>query len=432
MANKFTGFLDNVGRGVTNPKGNVGDFRHAARLYVDNLFRLAPKQKFLFFVNFNIDPEALALYPQLKNRHQNELNMLCKTADLPQYSANLEVKNQYNRKKVVQTAIDYTPISITLHDDNQGITTFMLEAYYKYYYRDSRVENPARAYMPRNTYAAERKDRYGLDNGTVKPFFNNIKLFQLSRQQFTEYTLINPLIERWGHDTMDYSDGTSPAENSMIINYEAVMYDRGAVKDDLPATFGTSHYDTSPSPLNIQGGGVANVFGGGGVIDGATSVVGDFTDGSFGLGSILSTANTIKNATKLTKSGVISELKSNFNSAVVNLGNSGTNGVTGPGIAFTGAAGSGQLSDNGGGTGLPGTTIPGSNRPGQGEVTTALADTPGANPRAGQNTASAARSTPGANPRGTPGRLGTSTRPGQTPTPTPTGTGYPPGVGPSS
>ena len=58
MANLLKGFLDNLGKGVLNPKGNLGDFAHGARLYVDDSFRLAPKQKFLYHVVFNLDPSV--------------------------------------------------------------------------------------------------------------------------------------------------------------------------------------------------------------------------------------------------------------------------------------------------------------------------------------------------------------------------------------
>ena len=329
MANKFTSFLDNVGQGLTNPKGNLGDFRHAARLFIDDTFRLAPKQKFLFFVNFELSPDALALFPQLRNRHLPEINMLVKTADLPQYSANIDVKNQYNRKKVVQTAIEYTPVTLTMHDDNIGVTTLLLEAYYKYYYRDSRQLNVADAYDPRNTYSRDRTGRYGLDNGTVRPFFKNIRLYQLSRQQFTEYTLINPMVERWGHDSMDYSDGVGTAENTLVLNYEAVLYDRGRIDEDTPATFATTHYDNVPSPLDIQGGGVENLFGAGGVLDGASSILGDVASGDFSLGTLLSTANTIKNARELTRDGVIQEGVGILNTALSRTGQGGTGGLAG-------------------------------------------------------------------------------------------------------
>ena len=46
MANKLNGFLDNVVSGALSPKGNLGDFSHAARLYVDDAHRLSPKHKF--------------------------------------------------------------------------------------------------------------------------------------------------------------------------------------------------------------------------------------------------------------------------------------------------------------------------------------------------------------------------------------------------
>ena len=39
--------------GLLNPKGNLGDFRHAARLFTDDSFRLLPKSKFLFHVYFH-------------------------------------------------------------------------------------------------------------------------------------------------------------------------------------------------------------------------------------------------------------------------------------------------------------------------------------------------------------------------------------------
>ena len=56
---KLNGFLDNFFNAALNPRGNVGDFQHAQRLYVDDAFRLAPKVKFLYFVNFTFNPLVL-------------------------------------------------------------------------------------------------------------------------------------------------------------------------------------------------------------------------------------------------------------------------------------------------------------------------------------------------------------------------------------
>lgn len=224
------------------------DFQHAARLYRDNAYALAPKNKFLYYVNFNISNLALATTARsIRNKYQAEINMLCKTVDLPQYSANVEVKNQYNRKKLVQTRIDYTPARITMHDDNLGVTTELLKAYYQYYYKDESHSGVSTAFQ-RNPYLDDGKF-YGLEGGRPQPFFENIKLYQFSRQQFTEFTLVNPMIERWGHDTMDQTDGAGIVENSLEIAYEAVFYSAGDIDIDNPATFGTRRYDVVDSPL---------------------------------------------------------------------------------------------------------------------------------------------------------------------------------------
>mgnify|MGYP003663567237 FL=1 len=349
MANKLNGFLDNFFNGVLNPKGSMGDFQHASRLYVDNAFRLAPKSKFLYFVNFNFykddKHDVLAGFPKIQNRHRAEMNMLVKNVDLPQYRSSVEVKNAYNRKKNVQTRIDYTPVSMTMHDDNQGLTTMLMEAYYKYYYRDSNITDITASYDPRSNYKDEngRSYRFGLDNDKMVPFFRSIKLYQFSRHEYTEYTLVNPIIESWGPDTMDQTDGSGIAENKMTINYEAVLYSRGAVGEDSPATFATDHYDKTPSPLSVAGGGVGNLFGGGGILDGASSVLGDITGGTFGLGTLLTAANTVKNAKNLSKDSLKAEGLSILTGAIVNVGKKGVGGL--PGILVPKTNGTGGSND---------------------------------------------------------------------------------------
>ena len=55
MADKFSGFADNLINGVLNPKGNLADWQHASRLFVSDALRLSPKSKFLYHVNFNVN-----------------------------------------------------------------------------------------------------------------------------------------------------------------------------------------------------------------------------------------------------------------------------------------------------------------------------------------------------------------------------------------
>ena len=58
MSTIFNGFLDNLISGALNPKGNLGDWRHASRTFVKNTYRLAPKVKFLYHVFFDISEDG--------------------------------------------------------------------------------------------------------------------------------------------------------------------------------------------------------------------------------------------------------------------------------------------------------------------------------------------------------------------------------------
>lgn len=352
MANKILGFLDNVANGALNPKGDMADFQHAARLYVDDSFRLAPKHKFLYHVVFEMNPDAVRI-PQLDQRHKNEIGLLVKSIDLPKYSIQMENKHKYNRKKNVQTRLDYDPINITFHDDNLGVTTLLWEAYYRYYFKDGNYTTfdstgsingtvPAYSASPTdNTYQSPLRNRfrYGLDNDSSVPFFRNIQVFQLSRQQYTGFMLVNPKITNWAHDTMDQSDN-SVAQNACTVAYESVLYSRGPVSQGSPRGFAQEHYDGRPSPISLAGGGTSTLFGQGGVLAGIGDVFGRvgsgmaFTDadGNFSLGNtlgtVLSATRTFKNAKNLSREGIIEEGLDILSSGLETLANP-TSGVSG-------------------------------------------------------------------------------------------------------
>lgn len=223
------------------------DQQHAARLFVDDHFRLAPKHKFLFHVSFSIN-QAACKNIGLVQRHRNEINMLVKAADLPSFNIKVETLNQYNRKKNVQTVHEYNPISITFHDDNMGLINQVWQNYYNYYYADpsSAVDPGAydRTAMKKFSYI---RNTYGLDNGSKAPFFNYIKIYQMARKEFVCYQLHNPIISRWNHNKVAYSQDDLH-DNLMEVRFEAVSYTNGKVSAGTPEGFGTEHYDQTPSP----------------------------------------------------------------------------------------------------------------------------------------------------------------------------------------
>jgi hypothetical protein len=327
MANKFTRFLKGAAEGLLNPKGVAGNWTHATKIFVDNTFRLSPRNKFLFYVRFEIDKTAHKS-PLFTNKHNDEVGLLVKSADLPKYSFDVQTLNQYNRKRLVHTQVNYLPVSISMHDDNAGVTNALWALYYGYYVADRKL--PEAAYSAnhyRNTGTAVDNFRYGLDNNISTPFLKSISIYTMSKKRFLGYTLINPRISSWNHTNVAYGENDT-AESNMTVEYEAVKYSTGFVRFGNPKGFAELHYDALPSPLSIQGGGVASLFGQGGVIDGAASLLGlggpgvSGIDAIFGeqdggnafesppnlLGKAIIAINTIKSLRKLTSEGVKSEL----------------------------------------------------------------------------------------------------------------------------
>ena len=241
-------YLTNVDLGV-----HLRDARHAHRLFTEHGFALAPKTKFLYHVVFQPFANDAGLGDKTTSntlKFQKEIGVLAKSVELPQYRASVDNKQQYNRKKNIQTRIDYQDVSIRFHDDNNGLTRAMLEEYYRYYFRDGNNDPSKGSFNPRDKYSTE-VPKYGLDNNKIIPFFSNIKIYQLARRNWFSYTLINPLITQWGHDTLESSDGAGMMENSISVAYEGVLYDHGEIKDELPSGFTDeeTRYDTTPSPL---------------------------------------------------------------------------------------------------------------------------------------------------------------------------------------
>lgn len=289
------------------------DYKHASKTFRANGYELAPKYKFLFYVKFSLNTAGIPALRQLfPSGASNELGLAVKTADLPSYQFDVETMNQYNRKRLVQTKINYDPVNITFHDDGSNLITNLWYNYFSYYYKDPshKYQNVATGndgallqgradYNSRDTYIAYRDqndwgyvgesysdatDGSGLPSGGKPRFFNDITIYGLDQHKFAQYTLINPIITTWKHDTYDYSEQGGTMEHSMQIQYETVKYYSGNLSGETPDSIvkgfaDPAHYDTSKSPL-ARPGSTGSILGPGGLLDAAETITGAIADPS--------------------------------------------------------------------------------------------------------------------------------------------------------
>lgn len=276
MSNAFTNFLGGVVSGIFNSPANLKDYQHANRTYVRDNYQRSPKLSFLYYIVFNINPAATKSN-EWNQKKKKDVGILVKKIDIPRFTVNTDVLNQYNRKTVIQTGIKYNPVSVEFHDDSNNITSGLWENYYKYYYADSAYDRGQKL-KPESfsdTKYGSIDYAYGLNHTQTIPFFESVDIYVLHQKQFTQYTLLNPIITEWAYDNLNQDENGKTLTSRMQLAYENVLFRYGRIqKGAKPEGFSAVYYDTQPSPLSIGGKGTSSLFGPGGVIAGADSLLG--------------------------------------------------------------------------------------------------------------------------------------------------------------
>jgi len=259
------------------------DYQHASRLYVTDTYAKSPKVGFLYFVSFKINPVAVIDQTWLKD--SRNVGLLAKRCDLPRFTIANETLNQYNRKTVVQTKLSYAPLGIELHDDNSDLTHNLWVNYFKHYYADGNYSNSAIGGTFNQTGAGAFTDtKYGTKdytygryaNGEKGEFFTAVDIYVLHNKRFTHYSLVNPKISEWAHDSVEQGEGSKILRNKLTLSYENVVYREGAIIPGVqPESWTAEYYDSTPSP-NSVGGNPRNPYD----LSGARVVGGEYKSGN--------------------------------------------------------------------------------------------------------------------------------------------------------
>lgn len=295
------------------------DYTHASKTFRTNMYENSPKFKFLYHTEFYINStNAFGL-------SNPNFGVLVRDIKLPSFKIESKEYNQYNRKRIIQSKIKYDPISISFHDDNGNLINKLWVAYYTYYYKDGSnpnvvftgdrgnqtdlsIANPNSTFAMTNNTLTDYNKRtqysnsseysesgdwgyygevpYGESGNPAQkvPFFKNITIFGFHQHAFIAYTLINPIITSFAHDTYNYEEGNGTMKNTMTLDYETVVYNEGVIDGETPSniisTFGLeSYYDRRLSPI-AEAGSNRNSLGQGSLINSDGGSVTTMTPGS--------------------------------------------------------------------------------------------------------------------------------------------------------
>jgi hypothetical protein len=187
-----------------------------------------PRPKFLFLVRFVRGVGSGGV------KWQDGITFAVRRIDRPSISPQMQVMNQYNKKRLVQTGFKYEPVNIEFHDTLDAVLNSMWQEYSSWYFGDFRVSN-------QNSwrYDVTMPDFKNSGPGfgfTLPPgpttgpsvlessqFFERVECYQLYGRNFTRFDLVNPKIAKYDPDDMSYDAVTESHGIRMTLEYEAMV-----------------------------------------------------------------------------------------------------------------------------------------------------------------------------------------------------------------
>lgn len=229
---------------------------------------LVPRPKFLFFARFNVSKTGLTVnlpkgrdIPAYANIKDGVVFQI-KQIDKPKFNIQTETMHQYNKKRVIQTNIDFNPMTINFHDDVGDRVLHFWSDYYQYYYGDGGRSSPTdwRYDVVDRDFFNGQKDGWGYKGKYVggaanMHFLDSIELIQFYGRIFTTIKFIRPLITIFDHDNNDYSEGREGTGIRISFDYEGVIYDLdGTTVDGREDEFGflQDYYDPTEQTAVIE------------------------------------------------------------------------------------------------------------------------------------------------------------------------------------
>ena len=156
---------------------------------------------------------------------------------MPSFTYRTQTINKYNNKSVVQTGIDYTPITLTAYDTNDATFEKFLKDYARYY-----ITGP----MNDETYSEWLVNPKGLNLPADGHYIKMMTITRVdTRSLSNQIEIFHPFIANADADTLDYSD-SSPTVFRVAFNYEGYKIKSDAVPTPpVKAVSNQSNLETS-------------------------------------------------------------------------------------------------------------------------------------------------------------------------------------------
>lgn len=87
---------------------HLRDARHAHNFYTQNSYAFSPKVPFLYHVVFGLRGLTVANQAPNTDKFKKQIAVMAKEVDLPSFRAEVDTKQQYNRKNIFKQELTMT------------------------------------------------------------------------------------------------------------------------------------------------------------------------------------------------------------------------------------------------------------------------------------------------------------------------------------
>ena len=273
-------FLKNIWSALGDREFYWRDFRNA---YHYNPSQDPPRQQFGGYVSFVLDRDLYAdpFFDRLNDDElRSRMGSLVRSADMPQVEFKTQTMNEYNKKKIVNTGVEYQPVTIRVADTVSNAWLQIIMKYFAYHYMNPRNKgyendrdinsqtiNRGGADFVGSQYGTGGpfdSNRYGYNVNENPNFFERIDYVLYHGGKGVQYSLLNPIMVGFTHTPIDYASNEL-MEFNMTFQYEGfTTYDQ--VNFDL-TNFDLSRFEdvqaltNSVSNQNFRDDGTKSLLG---------------------------------------------------------------------------------------------------------------------------------------------------------------------------
>ena len=235
-------FIKNVFSALGDREFYLKDFRNA---YHYNPSQDPPRQQFGGYVSFVLDRDLFGdpFFDQVNNDELRvRMSSLVRTADMPQVEFKTQTLNEYNKKKIVNTGVEYQPVTIRVVDTASNAWLQIIMKYFAYHYMNPRNKGQegSRDINSQNIgfggadFIGSQygkggifdSNKYGYNPNANPNFFERIDYVLYHAQKGVQYSLINPIMVGFTHTPIDYASNEL-MEFTMTFQYEGfTTYDQ--------------------------------------------------------------------------------------------------------------------------------------------------------------------------------------------------------------